>query len=380
MCADSQSPAAFDGRLVDIAGDGAARGAIHGEALRSVIADALGRWRQHIGERTGRGPDDYIADFLGATDFARTVTTLSIDLYAEVMAIARASNQPADHVLAYNFMDEEWRYGRDAAGGCSVIGARAGPLDTIILAQNMDLPQSMDGSQALLRIAAGGDQPEQLVATAAGMIGLFGVNAAGVACCVNTLSTLPSGRSGLPVAFVIRQLLTYRDAASAAGFMTSVPHASGQHYAIADRSGLRGYECSAERCAAGPAGSSLVHTNHPLWWAGDSTAPGVPGTPGRPRAGTSHARLRALEAGLAEVRSSGAAAPLLSSTSNGLCVRPTAKSESTTFCSAEFVLTAPPVVRVALGRPNTVAWRPVPWVTAAAGRESRSRQVPGGRP
>jgi isopenicillin-N N-acyltransferase like protein len=394
MCADSEGPAAtfagqgassagisaaFGGRLVDVEGDGAARGAIHGEALRSLIADGFERWRQHIGERTGRDPDGYIADFLSATDFVRTVTTVSADLYAEVIAIARASNQPAGHVLAYNFMDEEWRYGRDVAGGCSVIGARVGPEDTVILAQNMDLPLSMDGSQALLRIAAGGDRPEQLVPTAAGMIGLFGVNAAGVACCVNTLSALPSRRAGLPVAFVIRQVLTYRDATSAAGFLASVPHASGQHYAIADRGGLRGYECSAERCAAGPADGTLLHTNHPLWWAGDAASPGRAGAAAaraRARAdasasagvgagagaGTSHARLRALEAGLAEVRSAGAAAPLLSSTSNGLCVRPTAERESATFCSAEFVLTAPPVVRVALGRPNAVEWRPVSWI------------------
>jgi isopenicillin-N N-acyltransferase-like protein len=231
MCADSKSP----GRLVDVGGDGTARGAIHGETLRPLIGAALDRWRQDIGRRTRRDPDGYIADFLGATDFARTITDLCADLYAEVLAIARASRQPADHVLAYNLMDEEWRYGHALGGGCSVIGARVGPENTVMLAQNMDLPLSMDGSQVLLRIAADGDQPAQLVPTAAGMIGLFGVNAAGVACCVNTLSTLPCGSGGLPVAFVIRQVLTYRDAASAAGFLTSVPHASGQHYAIADR-------------------------------------------------------------------------------------------------------------------------------------------------
>jgi isopenicillin-N N-acyltransferase-like protein len=362
MSADAKSPAAistdFGGRLVDVAGDGAARGAIHGETLRAPIGAALDRWRHNIGRRTGRDPDDYIADFLDATDFVRAITTLSADLAAEVLAIARASQQPADHVLAYNLMDEEWRYGRGLGGGCSVIGARVGPENTVMLAQNMDLPLSMDGSQALLRIAADGDQPAQLVPTAAGMIGLFGVNAAGVACCVNSLSMLPNGSGGLPVAFVIRRVLTYRDAASAADFLTSVPHASGQHYAIADGAGLRGYECSAEGCAAGPAGGdALAHTNHPLWPAGEGEGEGEGAADG----GRSHARLRALDAGLAEVRSAGAAGPLLSSTDNGLCVRPTPAREWATFCSAEFVLSAPPVVRVALGRPNMVEWQPVSW-------------------
>jgi isopenicillin-N N-acyltransferase like protein len=357
---DPGGPDPFAGRLVDVAGDGAARGAIHGETLRAAIADGLERWRDDIAERTGRDPDGYIADFLGATDFVGAITTLTSDLYAEVTAIARASNQQVDHVLAYNLMDEEWRYGHDAGGGCSVIGTRVGPDDTIMLAQNMDLPRSMDGSQALLKIAAADGRPEQLVLTAAGMIGLLGVNAAGVACCVNTLSALPCERSGLPVAFVIRQLLTYHDADSAADFLTAVPHASGQHYAIADRQGIRGYECSAEKCVAGPADDTLLHTNHPLWWAGDHTPSG------RRERSKTHARLRALETGLAGIRSSNTAVPLLSSTGNGLCVQPTTKRGTMTFCSAEFTLerSAPPTVRVALGSPDAVKWREVSWSSA----------------
>jgi hypothetical protein len=110
----------------------------------------------------------------------------------------------------------------------------------------------------------------------------------------------------------------------------------------------------------------LSHTNHPLWWADDSVASSRTGT----GTGTSQGRLRALEAGLSEVRSSGSAAPLLSTTSTGLCVQPTNEREMVTFCSAEFVLSAPPVVRVALGRPNMVEWRPAPWAGAAVGGKS----------
>src|SRR5690606_38632415 len=45
-----------------------------------------------------------------------------------------------------------------------------------------------------------------------------------------------------------------------------IPHASGQHYAIADRHGMVGIECSAGGAAeSSPWGTpSLVHTNHPL--------------------------------------------------------------------------------------------------------------------
>lgn len=340
-------------RMVELDGTGRSRGQAHGEELRSLIAQAMDRWRTRIAEQYGCSPEGYVRDFLGSTRFVKTVRSLSPDLYDEVVAIAAGSNQPLDEVMAYNLMDEEWRHNHQAATGCSVIGTA---LDggTILLSQNMDLPTFMGGSQAVLRIAAAGNQPAQLVLTAAGMIGLFGVNEAGVACCVNTLKSLPSGRTGMPVAFVVRQILGHRDAESAGRYLETAPHASGQHYAVADRRGVHGYECSADKCVPGPRQDWLVHTNHPLWTNSASTEE-------MPLA-TSYARLRALQAGLPGVQRSGDVEPLLSSTETGLCVSPMPDRTTATFCSAEFVLTSPPSVRIALGRPNEVPWQPVGWV------------------
>jgi isopenicillin-N N-acyltransferase like protein len=340
------------GRMVELHGTGRSRGAAHGEELRGLIADAMDRWRAHIAEQYGCRPERYVRDFLGSTRFVETVRSLSPDLFDEVVAIAAASNQPLDEVMAYNLMDEEWRHDHQPATGCSVIGAA---LDggSILLSQNMDLPTSMGGSQAVLRIAAAGEQPAQLVLTAAGMIGLFGVNEAGVACCVNTLKSLPSSRAGMPVAFLVRLILGHRDAESAGRYLETVPHASGQHYAVADRRGVRGYECSADGCVSGPRQDWLVHTNHPLWTDSAPTEETPPAT--------SHTRLHALEAGLQGVRRSGDVEPLLSSTETGLCVPPTPDRSAATFCSAEFVLTSPPSIRIALGRPNEVRWQPVSW-------------------
>jgi hypothetical protein len=350
-------PGSTDRRIVDLDGDGSSRGAGHGEQLREAIAEGLARWREQIADREGRHPADYVRDFLGSTSFVRTVAERSPDLYDEVRAIAAASRQPEEDVLAYNFMDEEWRHDR-AGGGCSVIGTVVGDGRTVLLGQNMDLPVTMAGTQAVLRIAGSGERPEQLVVTAAGMIGLLGVNAAGVACCVNTLNALPSGRSGMPVAFLVRGVLARRDAASAADYLTSVPHASGQHFAVADPSGLRGFECAAPGCAPGPAAEHLLHTNHPLWWTGPTEAAPADSK----HVVTTHARLRALRDGLDPVRRSGDVRPLLSSTGSGLCVLPTPARQSATFCSAEFTLTSPPRVRIALGRPDREPWRTLNWL------------------
>ncbi|PZF84742.1 C45 family autoproteolytic acyltransferase/hydolase [Jiangella anatolica] len=339
-------------RLVDLSGDGPARGAVHGEELRGAIAGALDRWRDGIATRTGRAAGEYVADFLGSTGHVATTARLSPDLYGELLAIAAASGQPRDDVLAYNLMDEQWRYDRDADTGCSVVATVLDGEGSTLLAQNMDLPAWMDGAQTILRIAAAGDAPDQLVLTSAGMIGLFGVNAAGLGCCVNTLTDLPADPDGLPVAVVVRELLRRRDTASAGRYLSSVPHASGQHYALADRHGPRGYECSAAGCAAGPGGPDLLHTNHALWSATTEAA----------RSTTTHARLRALRAGLPAVRRSGDVRPLLSSPADGLCVRPAPQRPSVTFCSAQFLLTAgPPAVSVALGRPDLVPWQPIGW-------------------
>ncbi len=339
------------GRLIDLSGDGATRGTAHGEELRGAIAATLERWRQDMADRDHGDPDRHIADFIGSTEFVRSVVELSPDLYAEVEAIAAASNQPLDHVMAYNLMDEEWRFDRSAGIGCSVVGTFVASGGNVVLGQNMDLPGSMYGSQVVLRIAADGDRPEQLVLTSAGMIGLFGVNSAGLACCVNTLRTLPAARSGMPVAFIVRELLGRGDAASAERYLMSVPHASGQHYAIADPRGLRGYECSAAGCVPGPIEDSLLHTNHPLW--SDAAS--------EPADTTTYTRLRALTAGLDRVRASGNVDGILGSTDRGVCIPPTSQRSSATFCSAEFTLTSPPVVRVALGSPDTTNWSPAPW-------------------
>jgi hypothetical protein len=80
----------------------------------------------------------------------------------------------------------------------------------------------------------------------------------------------------------------------------------------------------------------------------------------------SETRLQALADGIADVRRGSSAAPLLGRTDVGLCVVPSANNPSTTFGSVEYLLTSPPAVRVALGRPDAAPWHAVGWSHAAA--------------
>ena len=150
-----------------------------------------------------------------------------------------------------------------------------------IVAQTMDLESFRDGYQTVLRVAPEGDLPEQLVFSHAGMVGLCGVNSAGVAIACNNLSQLNHKTSGLPVAFVVRGILqrsTFDDALSA---LLEMSHASGQNYTICGADGrvamvegsANGSELyfrsdDAKGVQAMRAPTSMLgfecHTNHPL--------------------------------------------------------------------------------------------------------------------
>ena len=343
--------------VIELSGDGRTRGYAHGEEVRSLIALSMERWRDRIEQLTGVSADDHVARFLGASRLIDTVRTGSPDLYDEVLGIAEASGQPLDDVFAYNFMDEEWRYSRTSAIGCSVVGIEG--ESGVILGQNMDLPASMDGSQVLLHIR-GDDDPEQFVASAAGMIGVLGINRDGVGCCVNTLAQLPSALEGMPVAFLIREVLRRRTRAEAGAYLRSVGHASGQNYAIADRHGIDSYECSSAGISARPiTGPTLVHTNHPLWTAGSAE---LAAKPDELELSGTRSRYNYLSVAVPQLRDVAALESVLASTDSGVCVTPRPPRMSKTFCGAVFEIGEDETrARFALGQPGVVEWISVPW-------------------
>jgi hypothetical protein len=153
--------------------------------------------------------------------------------------------------------------------------------------------------------------------------------------------------------------------AEAAAFLSTVPHASGQHYVVADGSQVRAFECSARGCVEGPAAEELLHTNHPLW-STHLRDPEPTDTAAEARAANSAARFAALEAGMAGVRSRRSARELLAQSDSGLCMVPSPEAPTSTFLSVEYVLTAPPEVHVTMGRPDTAPWEPIGWGTSVA--------------
>ncbi len=251
------------------------RGRIHGESLREKIRELMALWKEDICRSYEvDDPDRFIEEFLADTDFPAAIQAWTPDLLEEVHGLAEGSGIDFPTMLAFQFGDEEWWYGRNRYYGieiteadkCSVAGV-FDPGTTPVLGQNLDIPTFYDGFQALLHIKHEDSSLESFVPTHAGYVSLNGVNNRGIAVVVNALLQLNQRIDGLPVAFVIRGILeqeTYEDAVK---FVQTVKHASGQAYTIGGPREIACFECSANvtpQFIPFEGATRIYHTNNPL--------------------------------------------------------------------------------------------------------------------
>ncbi len=328
-------------RVVTARGSSQELGQAHGEALRRLIHDAVDAWAMSQGE---------IEQFLGATDFLTPMRTHTPELVSELEGIAEGAALPFATVFAYNLLDEGWwwaRRGRDIALGCTVLALLDGGEARPVLAQNMDLGEHNNGFQVVLRLTPD-DGPPITVLSMAGGLGLTGANDAGVGVCVNTLPMLRHSARGLPVAAVLRGVLSRRSRREGAAFLRSVPHAAGQNYAIGDGAGLTDLEADANGISeVSFEEGRFAHTNHPL------ESPSVEKADAEGVVNSQRRLTRARER-LASAKTAGELALLLEDRDAPICA--TGEGGRWTFGSILMTLGAPPQIRVALGPPDRTAW------------------------
>ena len=342
--------------IIACAGSPRQRGEPHGEALRPQIAEGIARWADVIAAVHGVAPDQYIAEFVQGTDYLPAIQRWTPALLAEAEGIARGSDQPWDWIYACNLLDEEWTWAstrRLTAPGCTAIGC-ADPGGVPLLAQTMDINAFHDGAQAVIRVEDDAG-PDVMMLTRAGMIGLTGCNAAGLAVVVNNLDVLPSSPTGLPVAFAIRGVLERRSLADAVQFLGEVSHATGQHFGLASPEGLASVEAWATGVAVAPdPGARVFHTNHPL-----RTEPVADDAESRFRRTRTRERLTYIERAADGCATSADLQELL--TDRTVPVSLAASSPSMTFGAVVYECSAPPVMHVALGPPHQTPFRQVDW-------------------
>ena len=289
-------------RVIELPADPYERGRIHGETLQEEIRHQVTLWETDLTQGLRVDAASFIEEFLARTDYLPAIQRWTPDLLEEIRGTAYGSGVPFETMLVFNLLDEVWLNAGDVAGGdhCSALGVPAAGSRPAYVAQNMDIESFRDGSQILLRIEGSGGEPNQLVFTTAGMIGLNGVNQAGVGVVVNALSQLRYAREGLPVAFVVRGLLARTEEAELRSFLTEVSHASGQNYLVGVGEKVFAYEASAGHAVEYKPDNRdgvITHTNHPLVNDDLSVAGRVQITltaPSDLEAGNTRTRMRAL--------------------------------------------------------------------------------------
>jgi hypothetical protein len=370
LLASLAAPAAEPGRLavVELSGTPRERGIQHGKALKKEIAEHVRRWKASVARETKGDADAAIAAFLKETSFEAATRTWTPDLLEEIRGLAEGSRQPYDTMWAFQLVDEIWVWMDQRAGHhCSGAGASKRGDKPAFVAQNMDVEGFRDGFQTLLHIAPSAGTPEQYVFTAAGVVALNGMNASGVGLVVNTLSQLRSAREGLPVAFVVRGVLSKTSADDAVRFLTNVKHASGQNYLLGAGDRVFDFEASASKVVQASEGSELLwHTNHPIanddyrdWWKEWLRSHDRDGVLESNSGERFQAVARRLAGRVRETTAEDAKAALRSkdSEANPVCRSRTDERRSFTFGSVVMTLSGTPFLEVAAGPPDVNPYR-----------------------
>ena len=258
--------------VIELQGNGYQRGLQHGKLLRTEIAEEFKKWKKNIETNTKKNADTVIDNFYHSTNFEPAIKKWTPEIYEEIKGIAESSGQTFKDVYCFQLMDEFWVYNDKIknmeANHCSGIGTAAFGSKPAYIAQNLDGPSFMNGSQVLLHIKAYKNEPEQYILSAAGLVAMNGINSKGIGVTVNTLMQLSASTEGLPVACVVRGILLKKDKKSALDFLQTVKHASGQNYIIGTVDSVYDFEASANKVvrfipvANNP--SLVYHTNHPI--------------------------------------------------------------------------------------------------------------------
>lgn len=260
--------------ILTLTGSPRQRGRMHGETLRREIHELIKAWKEYLALAHAIGADKYIRELVSHTNFSSAIEKWTPGLLEEVRGIAEGSGVSYSDIFAFQLQDEEWWYGqvrnqkqKNEADTCSALGWRGDGKHPNLVAQNMDMPDYMQGYQVILRIKQDHSSNEVLVFSVAGLIALNGMNSSPLGIVCNNLSQLSHSRDGLPVAYVLRGALEQSSFAQANSFLTRVPHASGQNYILGSPMQIVDLECSANQVVEfSPEGRSrsVCHTNHPL--------------------------------------------------------------------------------------------------------------------
>ncbi|WP_235299579.1 C45 family autoproteolytic acyltransferase/hydolase [Portibacter marinus] len=295
--------------VIELRGSGYELGLQHGKKLKKEIDEIIGLWKENTSKALGKDASEVLDEFMEYANFEASIKKWTPELYAEVKGIAEGAGQKFEEVMVLNLLDEFWVYIDDPNNHhCSDVGIPARDGNPAMVAQNMDIEDYTDKYQVLFKISGMDGQPNQMVLSHPGLIALNGMNEEGLGVVVNTIMQLKAADEGVPVAFVVKKLISMTDKDEILQFINSIPHASGQSYIVGIDGEVYNFEasaCKVVRHLPENQNDAVYHTNHPIvntnlkpWHSDDG--PKV-GKLDQPTNSNSHIRFRAVELGMTEV-------------------------------------------------------------------------------
>lgn len=257
-----------DLRYLELSGSAYERGVAHGKLLKQDIQDVIALFYEDIRSTTGMDPNEFITLFLKQTDYLSAVKEYTPELLEEVKGISDGSGVAFETIFMHQLGDEYWFNTKDVmAHSCSSFGVNKTSKFPSITAQNMDIPEFYHGFQTVIKVSEPDSEKEVMYLSIPGHLGLTGMNNQSVSINCNTLMQLDYAKTGLPVTFIVRGVLSKDTQEEALEFLRRVHHASGQNYILGGPEKVYSLECSSNKLEEfRPFENSVFtyHTNHPM--------------------------------------------------------------------------------------------------------------------
>lgn len=259
--------------VIELRSDPYANGCVHGETLREKIRDFV------ASVVTVHQANNSLlkVDRRSLHDFCRRnvgfLKKFSQPLLEEIRGIADGAGVSFDDILLLNsFLELEdlrapglgGKILPDRLWGCTTFNI---PGETTVdgkayIGQTYDMEQYYEKYLALLHFSSA-DGPDALVVTMAGILGLNGINTAGIGTVINKI-TATDARPGVIYPFVMRKLLSSGRIGDALGAVIFSSRATGINYQLRYEDVAFCAETSAARYQLLDCEGGIAHTNHYL--------------------------------------------------------------------------------------------------------------------
>lgn len=257
--------------VIELSGSPYERGVAHGSALKDQIQEfSRSVVEVHQANNTWLSIDRSALQSF-CLRYSGFIRKFSLELTEEMEGIAKGAKLPFEEILMLNsFLElEDLRApglgGKalpDALWGCTSfnIPADASADHVPYIGQTFDMEKYYQKYLTLLRIKEPGGQ-RALVVTLAGIVGLNGMNSAGIGAAINKI-VASDARPGVIYPFIMREILSSQRIGDALGKAIFSPRASGMNYQLSGEGVNFCAETSATRYELLDCKGGLAHTNH----------------------------------------------------------------------------------------------------------------------